>query len=137
MNFFKAILTGYSNANVSIFIVNGEYIRDNLDIDFVEADNDAHNPALIDLGEVWIDGDVSSGEFRVNMIHELTERRLMIEQGMAYEQAHPKASEAEAFARAHRDQLEELVQAELKLAPSGKKPIQTDVEPQEMIIWQR
>ena len=133
MDFFKTILTQYSNGNVSIYLVNGEYIRDNLHIDFVEGDNDAHNPALLEPGEVWIDCDQSGSEFRANMVHELTERRLMLTQRMTYGQAHDEANNAEQFARRHREQLEDLVQAELKLAPPLNKPEVV----QETVRWQR
>ena len=122
--FFKTILTEYSNDNVKVFMVDGSTIRDPLtdpfDMDFTEGDNDAHNPDLVPPGEAWIDLDVAPTEVRCTILHELTERRHMINDGLEYDEAHDLANIAEQYARSHRDQLNELVMAELKLAPAYK-----------------
>jgi hypothetical protein len=123
--FFKTILSEFSNDNVNVFMVDGSNIRDPLtepfDMDFTEGDNDAHNPTLVPAGEVWIDLDVAPTEVRCTILHELTERRYMINDSMDYGKAHDLANVAEQFARSHRDQLNELCLAELKIAPYYKK----------------
>ena len=126
--FFKTPLAEYSNDNVTVFMVDGSTIRDPLtkpyDLDFTEGDNDMHNPDMVPPGEVWVDLDVAPTEVRCTILHELTERRAMIEKGVDYETAHNDyANVAEEYARAHRDELNDLVMAELKLAPKYKPPL--------------
>ena len=103
--FFKTILTEYSNDNVKVFMVDGSTIRDPLtdpfDMDFTEGDNDAHNPDLVPPGEAWIDLDVAPTEVRCTILHELTERRHMINDGLEYDEAHDLANIAEQIGRAH------------------------------------
>jgi HK97 family phage prohead protease len=136
--FFKTILTEFSNDNVKVFMVDGSTIRDPLTkpfwMDFNEGDNDAHNPDLVPPGEAWIDLDVAPTEVRCTILHELTERRYMIEDGLVYDDAHDKANEAEEFGRSHRDQLNELCLAELKLAPAYKSKVIPNVEAKNMPI---
>ena len=124
--FFKTILTTYSNDNVRCFMVDGSAIRDPLTkpycLDFTEGDNHMHNPDMVPPGEIWVDLDVAPTEVRAVILHELTERRAMIEKGVDYETAHNDfANPAEEFARSHRDQLDELVLAELAIAPPTMK----------------
>ena len=134
--FFKTILTEFSNDNVKVFMVDGSTIRDPLTVpfwmDFTEGDNDAHNPDLVPPGEAWIDLDVAPTEVRCTILHELTERRYMINDGLDYDDAHDKANEAEEYARAHRDQLNKLCMAELKLAPAYKSKSMPQVEVKNM-----
>ena len=122
--FFKTILSEFSNDAVKTYMVDGSTIRDPIDkpfdIDFTEGDNDAHNPDMVPPGEIWIDLDVAPTEVRCTILHELRERREMISNGLEYVDAHNLANEAEIFARSNREQLNDLVLAELKLAPYFK-----------------
>jgi len=131
MSFFKTLLSEFSNENVSVFMVDGSTIRDPLtepfDIDFTEGDNECHNPDLVPMNEVWVDLDVAPTEVRAVILHELTERRHMIEDGLDYDEAHDLANVAEIYARSHRNELTDLVLAELKLAPTNT-PKYTEVK---------
>ena len=119
--FFKTILTTYSNDNVRCFMVDGSEIRNPLTtpycLDFTEGDNHMHNPEMVPPGEIWVDLDVAPTEVRCTILHELTERRFMIEKNMDYEDAHAEANKAEEHARKNRDKLDDLVLEELAIAP--------------------
>lgn len=123
MEFLKTILTDYSNDAVKVYMVDGAHIRDYIAIDFTEGDNDAHNPAFVPAGEIWIDLDVAPNEVRCTILHELVERRLMLTKNMEYSSAHEGANQVEQNARNNRDQLDELVMAELKQSPAYNKSI--------------
>ena len=135
--FFKTILTDFSNDKVSVYMVDGSTIRDPLTkpycLDFTEGDNDMHNPKLVPPGQIYIDLDVAPTEVRPVIIHEATERRAMIEMKSKpgdpdnYSTAHNDfADPAEEYARKHREKLDELVQAELAIAPAF--PFKKDTE---------
>ena len=135
MSFFKTRLIDYSNENVTTYLVDGSSIRDPLsepfDIDFTEGGNDMaddgfRTPLNIPPGEVWIDLDVAPTEVRATILHELTERRVMIEQGLVYEEAHVLASQAETNARSHMEEIDSLLAEELAKAPKY---------PAEVIVW--
>ena len=127
--FFKTRLCEFSNDNVNVFMVDGSTIRNPLnepyEQDFTEGDNDAHcaerGSKLCAPGEVYIDLDVAPTEVRCTILHELRERREMIDNGLPYANAHDVANAAEKHARSNRDQLGELVKAELKLSPKFKE----------------
>ena len=131
--FFKSPLCEFSNANVTVFMVDGATIRDPKTEpyyqDFTEGGNDMAYDGVrtnfkIPEGEVWIDLDVAPTEVRASIVHELTERRAMIELGISYEDAHNKyANPAEKYARMHRDKLNDICMTELALAPAYKRQI--------------
>ena len=136
MEFFKTLLTEYSNENIKCFMVDGSTIRNPLNDpyyqDFTEGDNDAHNPDLVPSGEYWIDLDVAPTEVRATILHELTERRAMIEDGLDYDKAHERANIAEKYGRVHMDEMDDLVAAELALAPAYKSKSMPKVEVKNM-----
>jgi len=130
--FFKTPLCEFSNANVTVYMVDGSTIRDPKTQpyyqDFTEGGNDmAYDGKRTDFkippGEVWIDLDVAPTEVRCTILHELTERRVMINDSLDYDNAHETANKAEKYARLHRDQLNDLCLTELSLAPAYREQI--------------
>ena len=134
---FKKIPIG-SRGAINVFIVDGEYIRTNLYIDFVsgghdlvygkdgEIVNDKGVKPFIPDNEIWLDFDLAESEVGFVLLHELYERDKM-SKGMKYERAHKLASIVEIYARRHPDRLEELLKRELKKA--GKiKPKEAFIE---------
>jgi hypothetical protein len=79
--------------DVSIWIVNGERVRDTLYTDFVEGGHDlVYN--FIPKKEIWIDKATPEAERVYTIAHEVFERGLMAK-GMDYNSAHVKALKVE------------------------------------------
>lgn len=76
-----------------VFLVNGEYVRNNLEIDFTMGSN-PHVSSFIPKGEVWLDDRLSKNDIMALIIHEIHEARLMRE-GLDYPTAHAQATELE------------------------------------------
>ncbi len=77
-----------------VFSVDGEKIRDNLDMDFVMGGNGSRY-LYIPMNEIWIEGVyVKTPELKFILLHEYTELKLM-EKGYNYCKAHDTASAKE------------------------------------------
>ena len=81
----------------NVWLVNGQYIRDKLDVDFVLGGHDLRYP-FIPTGEIWIDEAAKPEERECLVAHEVEERRLMAE-GIEYGKAHEAANVIEAECR--------------------------------------
>lgn len=113
----KKLLKKYSG-KIKVWVVNGEFVRGSLFIEFTEGGHDLVYP-FIPKGEVWIDDDVLPREIPFILIHELHERNLMAK-GMKYiygdttaDDAHKKASETEYYCRHHPEKLNEKLKREI------------------------
>lgn len=78
---------------ISIWLVNGEQVRNKYDIDFVQGGHDKVYP-YIPKNEIWIDDYIPEKERDEVILHELWERDQM-SQGKEYEPAHEGASMVE------------------------------------------
>lgn len=110
MEFYKELLEQWSTDSVNVFLVDGEYIRNHINIDFVEGGNDLACD-YIPQGEVWGDN-ANENEIPFIVLHELHERNLML-QGMEYDPAHDAANIVETDARQNPDKVNDLIMAEL------------------------
>ena len=92
----KKLIKKYSK-NVSVWIVDGELVRDLFDIDFTEG---GHHLVyrFVPQDEIWIDDSLSEKELRFVLLHELHERNLMAK-GWDYESAHRDSSKIELHCR--------------------------------------
>lgn len=86
-----------------IYLVDGEKVRDVLDIDFTMGGNEARY-SYVPPGEIWIDNAQHILDRTATALHELIERDLMLHHGMSYDTAHDAANARE---RALRGQLEQ------------------------------
>lgn len=103
-NIHKQLLKKYSGA-VKVWIVQGGLVRSLYFIDFTEGGHDLVYPHFIPKNEVWLDDDLSPGERKFVLLHELHERHLM-GLGWPYFKAHRSASRIEYRCREHPDELE-------------------------------
>jgi|GEM_PF-5116344 len=76
-----------------IFLVNGEFVRNNLEIDFTMGSN-PHVSNFIPKGEIWLDDRLTENDIAALIHHEIVEARLM-RKGMGYEEAHALATSSE------------------------------------------
>lgn len=93
---YKKRLKTYGD-KISVWIVDGELVRDLYFIDFTEGGHEFVYP-FVPPGEVWIDDDITPKERKFVILHELHERNLM-SQGMSYEDAHASSSRIEYHGR--------------------------------------
>lgn len=95
---------------VSVWIVNGRFVRSVFDIDFTAGGHD-HVYEFVPAGEVWIDDAITEKERGFVLLHELHERNRM-ERGVPYSQAHAESSHIEFGCRHHPDELHDALAAE-------------------------
>jgi hypothetical protein len=77
---------------LAIYLVDGEHVRNLIDVDFVNGGNGAVYPGYIPLDEVWIDDAQHALDRTATALHELVERDLMLHRGMSYDRAHDEAN---------------------------------------------
>ncbi len=83
---------------LDVWIVNGSFIRRKILSEFLFGGNDrVYN--FIPEGEIWLDSAINSVELEYTTRHELTERKLMAEKGLSYDEAHKIASVEEQQSR--------------------------------------
>ncbi len=81
-----------------VYSVNGELIRDKIDIDFIMGGNGSRY-VYIPLNEIWVEKPYSKGkELNYVLLHEYIELNLM-KHGMNYSEAHDLASAKELMMR--------------------------------------
>jgi hypothetical protein len=98
--------------SVTVWKVNGKFIRDWIFIDFTEGGNSAAY-RWMPPNEIWLDDSVwIPDEHEVVLLHEITEYNLMKNKGWTYDQAHDEASANETHARRNPGLLPELLAAE-------------------------
>jgi hypothetical protein len=108
----KRPLKTYSNG-LKVWIVDGELVRDLFFIDYTEGGHDKVY-RFIPMAEVWLDDDLTAGERRYVLLHEVHERRLMAG-GMDYYHAHRSSSHIEYVCRHHPARLKPALAAEIAL----------------------
>lgn len=90
-------------AGLVIYLVNGERVRNEIDVDFVNGGNEAVYPNFIPRDEIWIDDAQHALDRTATTLHELIERDLMLHHGMDYDTAHDRAN---VYERAFRRRLQ-------------------------------
>lgn len=98
---------------LDVWIVNGSFIRRKILNEFLFGGNDrVYN--FIPEGEIWLDGSINAVELEYTTRHELTERKLMAEKGLSYDEAHKIASAEE---REQREKNHALIEEKEKETP--------------------
>lgn len=82
-------------AGLPIYLVSGEKVRNEYDIDFTQGGNDGIYPFYIPAPEIWIDDALHGLDRTATALHEMIERDLMVKHGMDYDPAHEIASSYE------------------------------------------
>ena len=98
------------SGDLKVWVVDGDYIRDNIFIDFTEGGNPERYD-FVPKGEVWIDNRNESEALFI-LLHELHEMALMRDGGLQYDPAHEQANIVEQEARDNPDKLPDLLAAE-------------------------
>jgi hypothetical protein len=82
---------------VTFYFVDGAYIRDNTDVDFVVGGNPGRY-TYVPEGDIWIEQESDQKDVVPFMLHEYSELQDM-KSGKSYDDAHAKASEEEIACR--------------------------------------
>lgn len=84
--------------NVSVFLVDGECVRDKIDIDMVLGGNPGRYK-FVPKNEAWIDAVQTPRDRVATALHELVEYSLMRRKRLSYARAHELANRVERKAR--------------------------------------
>lgn len=79
-------------AGLSIYLVDGAKIRNEIDIDFTCGGNEAVYPSYNPPGEIWLDDAAGPLDRTATALHEIVERDQMMRFGKDYDDAHEVAS---------------------------------------------
>lgn len=82
---------------LTAYIVNGERVRNEIDIDFTMGGSSARY-LYVPLNEIWLDGNMNALDATATLLHEYSEYLSMMD-GKSYEAAHDLASADEQFLR--------------------------------------
>jgi GTP-binding protein EngB required for normal cell division len=105
-------LKEYSQNKIKVWIVNGEIVRDLLNIDFTEGGHDQVYHFILPK-EIWLDDDLLPHERKFILLHEAHERALM-SRGWNYPRAHFDSSRLEYYYRHHPQGIKKKIMQELK-----------------------
>jgi len=94
---FSIVMPKESYGNIDgfdIYIVDGEWVRNHYDSDFEEGSNCFAHPEYVPSPEIWLEKGLEK-EYPYILGHELTEAKLMRDEGMSYDEAHDRAKRDE------------------------------------------
>lgn len=77
-----------------VFFINGTELRNHVDPDFLGGSNFSRN-RFVPLNELWIEKNTAEEDVVPYILHEQLEAKLMKDEGLSYDEAHSKATEAE------------------------------------------
>lgn len=78
-----------------VYLVSGEQVRNQIDIDFTQGGNEAAYPGYVPANEIWIDDAMHSLDRIATIFHEIVERNLVLYGGIDYDKAHDIACKRE------------------------------------------
>ena len=90
---YLKLWTSLCDGAMEVWIVDGKWIRENLEIDFTQGGN-GEKYHFVPRNEIWIDNGLNEDEILPTLLHELVEQRLMAG-GLDYERAHDVSSAIE------------------------------------------
>lgn len=111
-SFRKKLLFADARANVMVWLVDGEYVRNHLNIEYVEGGHH-YRYDFIPENEVWLEETLDKREISETLVHELHERRRMKHDGWDYDKAHEEASKVEAEVRALPNTIKQVLKEEM------------------------
>ncbi len=129
----KLKIENYGSENLRVYLIDGQYVRDNVFIDFTEGGN-SYRYDFVPQGEIWIGG-VHVIEVPYVCLHEVTEITYALKGGLEltsdqdYSVAHNYANECESAARKAPNTVD-------KLLVEAFKEYEIALASEEQTIWQ-
>lgn len=131
MGLQKVELPQYRTGRLKVFIVNGQYVRDNLDVNFTQGGHDRVYD-YVPKNQIWLDRVLGLLDRKATLLHELKEREIMgngVDYGIAHEQY---ANPLEIAARQNPATLDNAIAEQL--AKLQTKPVQSEQQPIPVMI---
>lgn len=91
-----------------LFVVDGDYIRNNMEDNFALAGHQLAYPNMIPHLEIWIEETTHKSEILFLAVHEIFENKIM-QWGVDYELAHEMANVIETACRKHPEKTKEVL----------------------------
>jgi len=111
-----------------VYLVSGEQVRNQIDIDFTQGGNEAAYPGYVPPGEIWIDDAMHALDRIATVFHEIVERNLVLYGGMDYDDAHDVACKREIeFRKKLRQQRP--ASTDLRLVTAALRPYRDEANP--------
>lgn len=110
-----------------VYLVSGEQVRNQIDIDFTQGGNEAAYPGYVPAGEIWIDDAMHSLDRIATIFHEVVERNLVLYGGMDYDDAHEIACEREVAWR-KKLALKRPTSTDLRLVTAALRPYREEAK---------
>lgn len=79
-------------AGLPVYLVSGQIVRNELDIDFTQGGNASVYPTYVEPDEIWVETSLKTLDRMATALHEIVERDQMIRNGKTYDDAHEVAS---------------------------------------------
>ena len=111
-----------------VYLVSGEQVRNQIDIDFTQGGNEAAYPGYVPPGEIWIDDAMHALDRIATVFHEIVERNLVLYGGMDYDDAHDIACKREIELRKKLRQLRPT-STDLRLVTAALRPYRHEATP--------
>lgn len=111
-----------------VYLVSGEKVRNEIDIDFTQGGNEAAYPGYVPAREIWIDDAMHALDRIATIFHEIIERNLVLHGGMNYDSAHEIACKREI---AFRKELarKKPASTDLRIVTAALKPYAEEAIP--------
>ena len=98
----KPYVSLYANLKngIKVYLVDGEWIRNNSNVEWIGGGNHYANPELIPANEIWLENGLTNKDADFILVHEKIEAGLMAK-GIDYQTAHKLANSIELYCRRH------------------------------------
>ena len=110
-----------------VYLVSGEKVRNDIDIDFTQGGNEAAYPGYVPANEIWIDDAMHSLDRIATIFHEIVERNLVLYGGMSYDKAHDIACKREIEFR-KKLALKRPASTDLRLVSAALRPYSAEAQ---------
>jgi hypothetical protein len=111
-----------------VYLVSGEKVRNEIDLDFTQGGNEAAYPGYVPATEIWIDDAMHVLDRIATVFHEIVERNLVLYGGVDYDDAHDIALEREKKFREEL-KLQRPTTTDLKLVTKALRPYAKEATP--------
>jgi phage portal protein BeeE len=108
------VVDGYN-----VMLVDGDQVKVEHEIDFIEGGNPFRYPAFIPEGEFWLDSNAAAHNRPFILYHEAWESRLM-STGMSYDEAHKRANGVEWVLRSARSRPPSALKSARAVRPASR-----------------
>lgn len=111
-----------------VYLVSGEQVRNQIDIDFTQGGNEAAYPGYVPAGEIWIDDAMHALDRIATIFHEIVERNLVLYGGVDYDDAHETACKREIEFRKELAR-KRPTSTDLRLVAAALRPYRAEAQP--------